>query len=111
MMEVPVGFDVDVMRLVEVIENGMSSSTFELLKRSDEAALVLNALARPRFVEDCIRHMMKEFVEEFVGMPDSISVTFYQRNEESIHRHDIAAERITTLGRIREELGQQTPSA
>ena len=111
MMEVPSGFDVDVMRLIEVIEKGMSSSTFELLKRSDEAALVLNALARPRFVEDCIRYMMKGFVEEFVEMPDSVSVTFYQRNEESIHRHDIAAERSTTLGRIREELEPKTPTA
>lgn len=111
MMEVPAGFDVDVMQLVDVIESGMSSSTFELLKRSDETTLVLNALSRPRFVEDCIRHMIKGFVEEFREMPDSLGVTFYQRNEESIHRHDIVAERVTTLGRIREELGQRTLSA
>ena len=111
MMEVPADLDVDVMRLIDVIESGMSSATFELLKRSDEATLVLNALGQPRFVEDSIRHMMKSFIEEFVEMPDSIGVTFYQRNEESIHRHDIVAERVTTLGRIREELGQRTSRA
>jgi GTP cyclohydrolase-4 len=104
MMEIPDGAEIDVMRLVEVIENSMSSSTFELLKRPDEVELVINALNRPRFVEDCIRYMIKGFVEEFSDLPDYVKIHFFQRNEESIHRHDIMAERRVTLGKIRSEL-------
>ena len=35
-MGVPEGVDVDAMKLVKVIEESMSASTFELLKRQDE---------------------------------------------------------------------------
>ena len=36
----------------------MSSEIYELMKRSDEAAVVEKAHRRPRFVEDCVREMI-----------------------------------------------------
>ena len=45
-------------RLVEIVEASMSSEIYELMKRSDEAAVVEKAHRRPRFVEDCVREMI-----------------------------------------------------
>ena len=36
----------------------MSSEIYELMKRTDEAAVVEKAHRRPRFVEDCVREMV-----------------------------------------------------
>src|SRR4029453_8705813 len=41
--------------LPEIVENSMSSEIYELMKRSDEVAVVEKAHRRPRFVEDCVR--------------------------------------------------------
>ena len=37
----------------------MSSEIFELMKRPDEVAVVEKAHRRPRFVEDCVREMVR----------------------------------------------------
>ena len=50
--------DIDALRLVEIVEASMSSEIYELMKRSDEAAVVEKAHRRPRFVEDCVREMI-----------------------------------------------------
>ena len=41
----------------------MSSEIYELMKRSDEAQVVEKAHRRPRFVEDCVREMIRGVVE------------------------------------------------
>ena len=50
--------DIDALELVEIVEASMSSEIYELMKRSDEAAVVEKAHRRPRFVEDCVREMV-----------------------------------------------------
>ncbi|MEM3437978.1 MAG: GTP cyclohydrolase MptA [Nitrososphaerales archaeon] len=104
-VEVPEHIELDATRLVQIITNSMSSSTFELLKRPDEAELVIHATSNPRFVEDCVRYMMCYFVREFPDFPDNIRLIFKVRSMESIHQHDLIAERVTRLGEIRKELG------
>ncbi len=103
-MEIPEGFEVDAMSLVRIVEDSMSASTFELLKRPDEVEVVRKAVSNPMFVEDCVRSMAVNIVEGFPELPDDTSLVFMQRNEESIHKHDLVAERSTTMGEIREEL-------
>jgi GTP cyclohydrolase-4 len=103
LIEIDEDVEVDAMRLVPVIEDSMSAGTYELLKRQDEIQLVEKAALHPRFVEDCVRYMIVNTVKSFPELPDETSLTFKQRNEESIHKHDIFAERITTMGQIREE--------
>ena len=44
--------------LLEIVEDSMSSEIYELMKRSDEGAVVEKAHRRPRFVEDCVREMI-----------------------------------------------------
>ncbi|MCP8314469.1 MAG: GTP cyclohydrolase I FolE2 [archaeon] len=104
LIEIPEGIEVEATRLVKIIADSMSSSTYELLKRPDEAELVIHATSNPRFVEDCVRYMMCYFVKEFPNFPDNTHLIFKARSMESIHQHDLIAERVTTLGEIRKEL-------
>jgi GTP cyclohydrolase-4 len=91
-------------RIINIIENSMSSQMFELLKRSDEAAVVERAHKNPKFVEDCVRSMAQKVVKEFPELADDSIIIIKQINEESIHRHNAFAERKSTLGELRQEL-------
>ncbi|MFZ2410561.1 MAG: GTP cyclohydrolase MptA [Candidatus Methanoperedens sp.] len=91
-------------KIINIIENSMSSQMFELLKRSDEAVIVERAHKNPKFVEDCVRIMAHKIVMEFPELPDDSVITIKQINEESIHRHNAFAERKSTLGELRHEI-------
>ncbi|MCC7576991.1 MAG: GTP cyclohydrolase I FolE2 [Methanomethylovorans sp.] len=91
-------------KVIAIIERSMSSSVFELLKRSDEAMVVQTAHKNPKFVEDCVRTMAHNVVKEFKDLPDDAIVTIKQINEESIHRHNAFAERVATMGELRNEI-------
>jgi GTP cyclohydrolase-4 len=82
----------------------MSSKVYGLLKRPDEAVVVARAHSNPKFVEDCVRTMAQKVVQTFVDLPDDAAVTLKQINEESIHQHNAFAERVATIGELREEL-------
>ena len=51
--------EIDAAALLEIVEHAMSSEIYELMKRSDEAHVVEKAHRRPRFVEDCVREMIR----------------------------------------------------
>ena len=97
--------------LLEIVEHSMSSEIYELMKRSDEAYVVEKAHRRPRFVEDCVREMVKGVVEAFPGLDDRAFVSARQENLETIHQHNVIAERFGTLEEIRAELATGSPSA
>ncbi len=97
---------VSIDKIINIIENSMSSQMFELLKRSDEAAVVELAHNNPKFVEDCVRTMAQKIVKEFPELPDDSIITIKQINEESIHRHNAFAERKSTLGELRHEINR-----
>jgi GTP cyclohydrolase I/GTP cyclohydrolase-4 len=89
----------------------MSSEIYELMKRSDEGAVVEKAHRRPRFVEDCVREMVGGVVARFPDLADAAYVHARQENLETIHQHNVVAERFGTLGEIRGELasGEASP--
>ncbi len=82
----------------------MSSEIYELMKRPDEMAVVVKAHEQPRFVEDCVREMVRQVVEGYPDLPDEAFVMARQENLETIHRHNVVAERYGTLGDLRAEL-------
>ena len=82
----------------------MSSEIYELMKRPDELAVVEKAHANPRFVEDCVREMMRQVVEGYADLPGETFVMARQENLETIHRHNVVAERYGTLADLRAEL-------
>ncbi|MEA2391507.1 MAG: cyclohydrolase [Solirubrobacteraceae bacterium] len=90
--------------LLAIVEDSMSSEIYELMKRGDEAAVVEKAHRRPRFVEDCVREMIRGVTERFPDLDDRAFVSARQENLETIHQHNVVAERFGVLGEIRHEL-------
>jgi GTP cyclohydrolase I/GTP cyclohydrolase-4 len=102
--------EIDAATLLEIVEQSMSSEIYELMKRSDEVAVVEKAHRRPRFVEDCVREMVQGVVAHFPQLNDAVFVSARQVNLETIHQHNVVAERFGTLGEIRHELQTGTPA-
>ena len=102
----PEGVDeaLDAETLLEVVENAMSSEIYELMKRSDEVAVVEKAHLQPRFVEDCVREMIRMIIERFSSLGASTFVSARQENLETIHKHNVVAERHGLLGQLRQEV-------
>jgi GTP cyclohydrolase I/GTP cyclohydrolase-4 len=100
----PTPLDVDADRLIEIVEEGMSSEIYELMKRPDEQYVVTRAHRRPRFVEDSVREMIRGALDRFPELPDDAFVHAHQANFETIHTHDVEAERSGSVGEIRGEL-------
>ena len=83
----------------------MSSEIYELMKRSDEGAVVEKAHRRPRFVEDCVREMIGGVVDALPrARATARSSRARQENLETIHQHNVVAERFGLLGELRHEL-------
>ena len=96
--------DVDARDLLHIVEQSMSSEIYELMKRSDEVAVVERAHRRPRFVEDCVREMIRGVADRYPDLSDGGFVLARQENLETIHRHSVVAERSGLLAEIVEEL-------
>src|SRR6478672_4784648 len=90
--------------LVDIVERSMSSPVFELLKRPDELFIVEHAHLQPRFVEDSVRHALKAVLDRYPSLDDDDFVHSQQVNLETIHRHDVLAERSGTVDEVRREL-------
>jgi len=97
-------FRVSISKLIEIAKSGMSEETFEILKREDELEVIERAHKRPMFVEDSVRKMAYEFLKAYPEAPNEFLIFLRQENEESIHQHNVVAERIAKIGEIRNEL-------
>ena len=91
--------------LVAIVEASMSSPVYELLKRPDELFVVEHAHLQPRFVEDSVRAALKATLDAYPALGDGDFVLSRQVNLETIHNHDVVAERYGTVGELRAELG------
>ena len=97
--------------LVHIVEAAMSSETYEVLKRPDEYFVVDRAHRNPKFVEDVVRDVLAHTAEIYEELADDTFVRARQTNLETIHKHDVFAERCALLGDIRRELaGGKTAS-
>jgi len=96
--------DVRAEDLVEIVENSMSSETYDLLKRPDEFFIVNKAHRNPKFVEDVVRGIMARALDVYGDLPDDTFISATHVNDESIHKHDALAEAFGTFGELREEL-------
>jgi GTP cyclohydrolase IV len=98
-------------RLVDIVESSMSSPVYELLKRPDELFVVEHAHLQPRFVEDSVRIALRQTLEHYSGLDDDDFVFSRQVNLETIHDHDVLAERGGTVGELRAELAGEGAAA
>ena len=90
--------------LVRIVEGSMSSPVYELLKRPDELFVVEHAHLQPRFVEDSVRVALRDTLAAYQQLADGDFVLSRQVNLETIHTHDVVAERYGTVGELRAEL-------
>jgi GTP cyclohydrolase IV len=97
--------------LVDIVEQSMSSPIYELLKRPDELFVVEHAHLTPRFVEDSVRLMVKGALDSYLELEDEDFVLARQVNFETIHNHEVLAERFGTIGELRAELANGGHSA
>jgi GTP cyclohydrolase IV len=102
--------EIEARTLLDIVEGSMSSEIYELMKRSDEGSVVEKAHRRPRFVEDCVREMVRGVTEAFPTIADAAFVSARQENLETIHQHNVVAERFGTFGELRRELESGEPS-
>ena len=102
--------EIDATALLRIVEDAMSSEVYELMKRSDEGAVVEKAHRRPRFVEDCVREMVAGVLSALPDLDDGAFVFARQENLETIHQHNVVAERFGLLGELRDEVASGQPS-
>jgi len=102
MLEVPEDVEIEANEMIDLVEAQLSAPTKELLKRKDEARLVIQAHSNPKFVEDIVRDILDAVVHQYPHLPDEATVIARSESKESIHKHNAFAERVTTLGELRE---------
>ncbi len=95
---------IDAEELVRLVEGSMSSPIYELLKRPDELFVVEHAHLAPRFVEDSVRLMVKGVLDAYPDLADDDFLLARQVNFETIHNHEVLAERYGTIGELRRAL-------
>jgi GTP cyclohydrolase IV len=97
-------------QLARIVEGSMSSPIYELLKRPDELFVVEHAHLQPRFVEDSVRVSLQSALERYPELGGADFLLARQLNFETIHSHDVVAERYGTVGELRAELERGEPA-
>jgi GTP cyclohydrolase I/GTP cyclohydrolase-4 len=95
---------IDAAVLLRIVESSMSAEIYELMKRPDEAEVVEKAHRQPRFVEDCVREAIRMALAEFESLGADAFVLSRQENLETIHQHNVVAERHGLVGELAHEL-------
>lgn len=99
--ELPGAAEIEADDLISAIESAQSSPTYAILKRGDEAQVVLNAHRHPKFVEDVLRDLLASLPDRFPSLPDATIVRASTVSEESIHKYNVEAAHQVTLGELR----------
>ena len=100
-VELPEGVDVEADELISAIEAAQSSPTYAILKRGDEARVVVAAHRNPKFVEDVLRDLLASLPARFPDLPATAGLRAETTSEESIHKYNVVAAHRTTLGELR----------
>jgi len=98
-------------QLASIVEGSMSSPIYELLKRPDELFVVEHAHLQPRFVEDSVRISLQSTLDRYTELADGDFLLARQLNFETIHSHEVLAERYGTVGELRAELRGGEPAS
>src|SRR5207244_7948621 len=97
-------------QLATIVEGSMSSPIYELMNRPDKLFVVDHAYLQPRFVEDSVRISLQSALERYAELEDVDFLLARQLNFETIHSHEVLAERYGTVGELRAELESGEPA-
>ncbi len=92
--------------VIAAVEAAQSSPTYAILKRGDEAQVVLDAHRHPKFVEDVVRDLLASLPERFPNASDATTVRVSTVSEESIHKYNVEASHRISLGELRRSSGR-----
>ena len=98
--------EVEADEIIALLEEAQSAPTYSILKRGDEARLVLQAHRNPKFVEDVLRDLLYQLPKRFPRLPDETTADASTTSEESIHKYDVVAQHRATLGELRSTAGR-----
>ncbi len=101
MLDLPHDAEIEVDDLIDTIEASQSSPTYAILKRGDEAQMVVRAHRHPKFVEDVLRDLLRRVATGFPDVPDTAFVRARTVSEESIHKYNVVAAHQAFLGELR----------
>ncbi|MCX8173490.1 MAG: GTP cyclohydrolase MptA [Thermoplasmata archaeon] len=102
-LEIPEEEEIEADHLIEIGEKALSTPTYGILKRDNEAEVVLQAHRNPKFVEDVVRDALHLILQKYGHFPDEMQVRVCSESEESIHKHNAFAEKTTTIGELKKE--------
>ncbi len=92
--------------VAEELFASLSAPTFTLLKRPQEARLILEAFKRPRLIEDVVREAAYRLARRLAGkVPSDSKLLVEAYSMESIHPHDVYAMLGLTLGEALKLMG------
>jgi GTP cyclohydrolase I/GTP cyclohydrolase-4 len=60
----------------------------------------------PRFVEDCVREMVRMAIERLPQLDEDAFISARQENLETIHKHNVVAERHGVISELRREIAE-----
>ena len=66
--------------------------------------MVEKAHRRPRFVEDCVREMVSQASARYADLGANAFISARQENLETIHKHNVVAERHGLVSELASEL-------
>jgi len=92
--------------LIAAIEAAQSSPTYAILKRGDEAEVVVTAHQHPKFVEDVLRDLLASLPRRFPDVSDATVVRASTVSEESIHKFNVEASHEVTFRELRNPDGR-----
>ena len=95
--------NVNAEQLVRIVEESMSAPVYGLLKRPDELHVVEHAHAHARFVEDSVRLSLAGVMGTY-ALEGTDFLLSRQVNFETIHDHDVVAERYGTAVEVRGDI-------
>jgi GTP cyclohydrolase IV len=98
--------EVEADELIAAIEAAQSSPTYAILKRGDEADVVLAAHRHPKFVEDVLRDLLASLPVRFPTVADTTGVQASTVSEESIHKFNVEASHQVSFGELRRTGGR-----
>ena len=103
------GQELDAEDLVAIVERSMSAPVYELLKRPDELFVVEHAHLQPRVRRGLGAARARRRARDVPVLDDGDFLLSRQVNLETIHDHDVLAERWGTVGELRAELDGGEP--
>ncbi len=87
--------------IASALFSSFSAPTFTLLKRIEEAKLVVEAFRNPKFLEDVVRDAALRLAEKFRGLVGDDSIIEVEAwSQESIHPHNLYSYKRGTVGDI-----------